>query len=78
MFIFSGQANLIMKTIQTLLKTLLLGVPAPVSITWAAVTLGVKPEPFEKELPSLQMSLGLPIQQDAPGRWLLRSVVETY
>jgi hypothetical protein len=41
-------------------------------IRWADVTLDIKSEPFEKELPSLQMSLGLPVQQDAPGRWFLR------
>ena len=41
-------------------------------IGWAEVALDIKSEPFEKELPSLQMSLGLPLQQDAPGRWFLR------
>lgn len=41
-------------------------------IRWADVALDVKSEAFEKELPSLQMSLGLPVQQDAPGRWFLR------
>ena len=41
-------------------------------IGWADVALDIKSEPFEKELPSLQMSLGLPLQQDVPGRWFLR------
>jgi hypothetical protein len=41
-------------------------------IGWASVTLNVKSEPFEQELPSLQTALGLPLQQDAPGRWFLR------
>ncbi|MDR1376860.1 MAG: hypothetical protein LBJ22_05065 [Synergistaceae bacterium] len=41
-------------------------------IGWASVTLDVKSEPFEQELPSLQMALGLPLQQDTPGRWFLR------
>jgi hypothetical protein len=52
--------------------SLLLSPSAECLIQWADVALEVRSEPFEQELPSLQMSLGLPLQQEAPGRWLLR------
>lgn len=38
----------------------------------ADVTLAVSSEPFEKELPSLQMAFSLPLRQEAPGRWSFR------
>ncbi len=44
-------------------------------IAWSDLTLNVKSEAFEKELPSLQQALGLPLQQEnpeKPGRWVLR------
>jgi hypothetical protein len=52
--------------------SLLLSLSAERLIRWADVTLDVKSEPFEQELPSLQMSLGLPLEQDSPGHWFLR------
>jgi hypothetical protein len=56
--------------------SLLLSLSAERLIRWADVALEVKSEPFEKELPSLQMSLGLPLEQEAPGRWSLRRTME--
>jgi hypothetical protein len=56
--------------------SLLLSLSAERLIRWADVTLDVKSEAFEKELPSLQMSLGLPVEQDAPGHWFLRRAME--
>jgi hypothetical protein len=44
-------------------------------IRWADVTMDVKSESFEKELPSLAELNLLPLQQDSPGRWLLRRAV---
>lgn len=44
-------------------------------IAWSDVMLNVKSEAFEKELPSLQQALGLPLQQESPGKpgqWVLR------
>lgn len=41
-------------------------------IGWADVLMGVKSEAFEKELPILQQALGMPLQQEGPGRWALR------
>ncbi|MDR1979883.1 MAG: hypothetical protein LBQ42_14205 [Synergistaceae bacterium] len=52
--------------------SLLLAPSADRLIHWANVAINVKSELFEKELPSLEAALGLPLQQDAPGRWFLR------
>ncbi|MDR3231478.1 MAG: hypothetical protein LBT65_08555 [Synergistaceae bacterium] len=41
-------------------------------IDWADVVMNVKLEAFEKDLPELQAVLGLPLQQEGPGRWVLR------
>lgn len=41
-------------------------------IARADVAIAIKSEAFEKELPALQQALGLPLQQESPGRWRLR------
>ncbi|MDR3265025.1 MAG: hypothetical protein LBT15_03340 [Synergistaceae bacterium] len=41
-------------------------------IGWADVMINVKLEAFEKDLPDLQAVLGLPLQREGPGRWMLR------
>ncbi|MDR1732795.1 MAG: hypothetical protein LBR61_11955 [Synergistaceae bacterium] len=41
-------------------------------IGWADLKINVKSEAFEQNLPSLQSALGLPLEQEGPGRWVLR------
>ncbi|MDR2528277.1 MAG: hypothetical protein LBD04_04565 [Synergistaceae bacterium] len=56
----------------TLNGTLLFALSDGPFIRQADVMLAVNFAPFEKELPSLQMAFGLPLRQEASGRWSLR------
>ncbi|MDR1379304.1 MAG: hypothetical protein LBJ36_09690 [Synergistaceae bacterium] len=53
--------------------TLLIASSAYPPIRWADVTIDVKSESFEQEMPALGNLL--PLRQESPGRWLLRRAV---